>query len=172
MERKQVHTAYGVITALLMIVINVVMLLTGNQDNKAINWIAFLPFLGGIIACCVAYSKANNKLVTFGQVFSSGFKASALIAIIIIIWSFLSLYIWPDIQTRAIEKASLDMESKHMDQAQIDQAIGITRKYFKVFMAAGALFSTLFFGAIFSLIGAAVAPKKGVPHNPQVTQKF
>lgn len=172
MERKQVHLAYGAITALVMIIINVVMLLTGNQDNKAINWIAFLPFLGGIIACCIAYSKANDKLVSFGQVFSSGFKASAIIALIIIVWSFLSLYIWPDIKIHAIEKASADMETKNMSQEQIDQAIGITRKYFGVFMAAGALFSTLFFGAVFSLIGAAVAPKKGAPHTPQVTQKF
>lgn len=172
MERKQVHLQYGAITALVMIVINVAMLLTGNQDNKAINWIAFLPFLAGIIACCIAYAKANDKMVTFGQVFSSGFKASAIIALIIIVWSFLSLYIWPDIKVRALDKAMLDMENNKMSQEQMDQAIGITKKYFGVFMAAGALFSTLFFGAVFSLIGAAVAPKKGTPHQPQVTQKF
>lgn len=164
--------AYGAMTALLMIVINVVMLLTGNQDNKAINWIAFLPFLGGVIACCIAYSKANDKFVTFGQVFSSGFKATAIIALIIILWSFLSLYIWPDIKVRALERAALDMEDKKMGQDQIDQAMNITRKYFGVFMAAGALFSTLFFGAVFSVIGAAVAPKKGTGQQPQVTQKF
>ena len=47
-----------------------------------------------------------------------------------------------------------------MTEEQINMALDMTRKYFNVFMVAGIVFGTLFIGAIFSLIGAAVAKKK------------
>jgi hypothetical protein len=40
-------------------------------------------------------------------------------------------------------------------------AINFTRKYWNVIIISGAIFGGLIAGALFSLIGAAAAPKKG-----------
>jgi hypothetical protein len=108
----------------------------------------------------MAFSKANNADITFGQAFGSGFRATAIVAIVMVAWSFISLMIFPDIYDRAIEKAQNDMSNKgEMSEEQMDMAINFTKKYFKVLMVAGALFGTLVMGAIFSLVGAAIAKK-------------
>lgn len=107
-----------------------------------------------------------NNQVTFGNVFAHGFKMSAVIAVILIIWSVLSiLVIFPEIKEKAIETARQQMEDGgKMSESQIDQALEITRKFFMVFVIGGALLGTLIIGAIASLIGAGIAKKK--PVNP------
>lgn len=158
--KKQTHIPYGFITALAMIIVGVILEVAKLNMNPAIQWLGMLPFLIGIILNAQAFSKANDADITFGQAFGSGFKASAIVAICMVAWSLISLMIFPDIQTRAIDKAQTDMMKKGMSEEQIDMAIGMTRKYFKVFAVGGALLGTLFMGAIFSLIGAAIAKKQ------------
>lgn len=163
MERKQTHIAYGFITAVAMILVNVILVVTKMNMKPGVQWLGFVPFLIGIIMNANAYSKANNGSVTFGQVFGSCFKATAIIAIVSVAWGFASMYIFPNMMDEAMEQARAKMaQNKDLSEEQIEQAMGYTRKFFKPLMVAGALFGTLFFGAIFSLIGAAVAKK-----NPQ-----
>jgi hypothetical protein len=165
--KTQTHIAYGFITALAMIIVGSIFQVLKMSTKPGIQYIPFLVMCVGLILNAQAYSKANNADITFGQAFGSSFKATAIIAIVFVAWSFIALMIWPDIYTQAIEKVQTDMESKHMSEEQMDMALGMTKKYFKPFMAAGALFGTLFFGAIFSLIAAAIAKKN--PRQPQFT---
>jgi energy-coupling factor transporter transmembrane protein EcfT len=163
--RTQTHIAYGFITALAMIIVGAVFQVAKLSTKPGIQYIPFAVMLVGLILNAQAYSKANNADITFGQAFGSSFKATAIIAIVFVAWSFIALMIWPEIYDQAIEKVQLDLEKKHMSEEQIDATLGMTKKFFKPFMAAGALFGTLFFGAIFSLIAAAIAKK-----NPRQTQ--
>lgn len=161
MERKNTHIPYAVVTALVMIVVGVILKVMHLEYQSGMQWIGFIPFLAGIILNATAFSKANDGFVSFGQVFGSGFKATAIITLILIVWSFVSLAIWPDTVDIAIQKAEADMLKKGMPEDQVSMSLEMTRKYFKVFMVAGVLFGMLFFGAIFSLLGAAIAKKKG-----------
>lgn len=172
METKKVHIPYAIGTAVAMILVGVILKVTRLDDKPGMQWLGMLPFVAGIIMACIAYSKANDGFVTFGQVFGAGFKATAIITLIMIAWSFASLYIWPDMIDKAIEKAGNDMEKRGgMTQDQMDTALNFTRKNFKMLMVAGGLFLSLIMGTIFSLIGAAVAPKKGSTHRPEILDK-
>jgi hypothetical protein len=143
-----------------MIIVGVILEVTKLSDKRGMPFIGMAVFLGGIILNAMAFSKANNADITFGQAFGSGFRATAIVAIVMVVWSFISLMIFPDIYDRAIEKAQNDMSNKgEMSEEQMDMAINFTKKYFKVLMVAGALFGTLVMGAIFSLVGAAIAKK-------------
>jgi len=159
MKKVQTHIPYGFVIALIMIVIGVIFQVAKISDKPGLNWIPFIVMLVGIVLNAQAYSKANNAQVTFGQVFGSGFKASAIVAIVFVAWSFIALLIFPEIYTKAIEKVQEDMATKHLSQEQIDSTVKMTQKYFKVFMVAGALFGTMIMGLLFSIIGAAVAKK-------------
>ena len=165
--RTQTHIAYGFVTALAMIIVGSILQVAKLSQKPGIQYIPFLVMLVGIILNAQAYSKANNADITFGQAFGSSFKASSIIAIVFVIWSFIALMIWPEIYDQAIEKVQLDMEKKHMSEEQMDMTVNMTKKYFKPFMAAGALFGTLFFGAVYSLIAAAIAKKN--PRQQQFT---
>ncbi|MEO6832950.1 MAG: DUF4199 domain-containing protein [Chitinophagaceae bacterium] len=160
MDKKvQTHIPYGFVIGLAMVVVSALLEVTKLAEKPGMQWIGAIIFLVGIILEVQAYSKANNAQITFGNAFGSGFKASAIVAIVMIAWGFISLLIFPQIFTRALEKAQTDMATKKMSEEQIDMAINFTKKYFKLLMVVGALFSTLFMGAIASLIAAAVAKK-------------
>ena len=107
-----------------------------------------------------------NNQVTFGNLFLHGFKMSAVITVILVLWTILSvLLIFPEIKEKALDTARQQMEDGgKMTDSQIDQAIETTRKYFLVIVILTILFGTLIVGAIASLIGAAAAKKK--PVNP------
>lgn len=164
---KQTHIPYGFITALAMIIIGVVLEVAKLTYKPGVQWIGMAVFLGGIIMNAFAFSKANAAQVTFGQVFGSGFKATAIIAIVMFAWSFIVPMLFPDIYERGLEKTRADMAANpKLSEEQVETAMNMTRKYFKPLLHAGALFGTLIGGLVFSLIGAALAKK--TPHR----QKF
>lgn len=133
MQKKQTHVAYGLITALVLIIMNLGIVLSHQSGNKALGWLPLLAMMVGIIMNCIAFAKANNGDVTFGQDFMSGFKATMIIAVAYTAWAMISLALFPQIKQDAFD------------------------------MAISALLGTLIMGAIAALIGAAVAKKNPAP---------
>jgi hypothetical protein len=161
MEKKtQTHITYGFVTGLAMVIVGAILEVTRLSDKPAIQWLGMLIMLGGLIMNAQAYSKANNADITFGNAFGSCFKATAIIALVSVVWMLIAFMVFPGMEARLLEKAQNDMMDKKMSEEQIDMAMKFTRKNFKLFGVAGALFGSLFFGAIFSLIAAAIAKKK------------
>lgn len=152
---------YGLVTAIALIVVGLILYLTDLSFESWSQWVTYAVFLVGIIMNATAFSKANDHYVTFGNVFSSGFKASAIITLIMIAWGFIMMAIFPEMKEKGMEMARESMEKRGSTEEQIEQGMEMTRNYFTVFMVGGILFGYMFFGAIFSLIGAAIAKKKG-----------
>jgi hypothetical protein len=159
--KKQTHIPYGFITALSMIVIQVVLHVLDVSITSPIQYLSYLVFLGGIIMNAMAYSKANDADVTFGQAFGSCFKATAIITIVMFAWTFISPMIFPDMIPKALDQIQEKMsENSKVSEEQLETAMGFTRRNFRTFMVIGAVFYTLFAGALFSVIAAAVARKR------------
>lgn len=169
---KQTHIPYGFISGILVVICSLIIYLTGAAFKPGVQYIAYIPFLIGVIMNAMAFSKANDSFVTFGNVFGSCFKASMIVTIVIIAWSITSAMVFPEMKEKAIAMAREEMmkSNRKMSDDQVDMAIGITKKYWNAFLIAGALFGSLFYGAIFSLVGAAIAKKKG--QQPFVTNSF
>lgn len=168
METKQTHMIYGLITAIALIALNLIVYVADLEDPSWTQWVNYAIFFIGVLLNAFAFSKANDQYVTFGSVFSSGFKASAIITIISIAWFLVFMMIFPEMKEKGMEIARKSMEKKQMSEEQIDQALEMTKKYYSVFTVGVLVFSYMFFGAIFSLVGAAVAKKKG--NQPMVSE--
>lgn len=164
MEKKQTHVKYGFITGAIMAVLSLALYATGLSFKPGMSWVAWLtyiPFLAGIIMNAQAYSKENDGFITFGNAFGSCFKATMIIALVIVGYSLLTIVIFPEMKEKIMEMQRTEMaKNPKMTEEMIDTAISMTTKFWNVIMVAGALAGTLFIGAIFSLIGAAVAKKK------------
>jgi Protein of unknown function (DUF4199) len=164
MEKKQIHIPYGFITGLAMVIVGLIIYLAGAAFKPGMQYVSYIPFLVGILLNGIAYSKANDGYVTFGNVFGSCFKASMIVTIVIVAWSLASMAIFPEMKEKALTIAREEMaKNPKMTDDTIDAAINMTKKYWNVFLIAGAIFGTLFYGALFSLIGALVAKKKDAP---------
>jgi NADH:ubiquinone oxidoreductase subunit 6 (subunit J) len=104
--------------------------------------------------------------VTFGNVFADGFKTSAAVTAIMIVFTIISLkLLFPEMIDKALEQAQANMSKQNnMSEEQIETAMTMTKKFFIPFAIGGALIIYLLIGAIASLIGAAAAKKN--PRDP------
>ena len=162
MEKKNTHIVYGFITGIAMVIVGLIVYLAGDAFKPGMQYISYIPFLIGIILNAVAYSKANDGYVTFGNVFGSCFKGTMIVTIVMLAWSVVSMMIFPEMKDKALAMVHDQMaKNGKTSDDQIEMAMNITKKYWNVFLIAGAIFGTLFYGAIFSLIGGAVAKKNG-----------
>ena len=160
----------GLIIALISIVVSLALQFTISDLEKMqkISWISYLIIIGGMIWACYSYSKDKNHQVTFGNLFAHGFQTTVIYTLLAVAFTYLSVsVIFPEMKDKALEMARNQMTKQgKLDDAQIDQALEMTSKYFNVFAVGGALIGSLILGVIGSLIGAAIAKKNPNTNMP------
>ncbi len=161
----------GLVITLILALLDLV---AGFAHFKLETWFRWIPTLvlcAAIIWACINYGSQMKNSVTFGDTFAHGFKTSAVVACILVLYTMLSIFlIFPETKDLAIEQARKQMEAKgNITDAQIDQAIEMTKKFFVPFAIGGTLIGTVIVGAIAALIGAAVTKKDP---NAQLENQF
>ncbi len=162
MEQKITSTTTkGIVISLVLIVFTLVTYFANIKANGPLQWVGYAFFIGGIIWSVNYFGKQSKYNCTFGNYFAHGFKVSAVVTVIMIIYLVLFIFLFPDFKENAISEARKSMlEKNNLTSDQIDQAIQMTRKFFMVFLIGGTLVAYLFFAAIAALIGAAVTKKE------------
>ncbi len=164
-ERKPLsHTLVGLTIAVLLIIISMItMLVAGNTAKPGSGLITYAIIIIGLIVFINLYGKSKNNNVVFGDLFSYGFKATAVYTVIFIGFLILFSLLYPDFKANAVEATRTQLETQRgITGQQAEQSMAVMEKYFWVLAIGG---TTLFFvivGAIGSLIGAAITKK-----NPQ-----
>jgi hypothetical protein len=155
----------GLILSLITITFSITLYLTDLWQNKALGYISYAIVLGGIIWSCIHYAKQMNGNVTFGNVFAHGFKVTATLIVITVVYTFLSVkFIFPEMTDKIIEVAAKEMEkNKNLTDEQVKSALDMTRKFMMPFMIGGTILGYGIFGAISSAIGAGIAKKNPNP---------
>ena len=156
----------GLIISLILIVYGLIIYFIDGMRHPELSYVQYAIFIGGIIWACVSYSKQLNANVTFGNLFAHGFKTTAVITVIILIYTVLAFNVlFPDMVDKSIEmtRQKLEASGKATD-SQIEQQTTMMKDHFTLFAVVGVIFGFAIIGAISSLIGAAVAKKK--PQDP------
>jgi len=173
MEEKKVmtHVQKGLLVSLILIIVDLVGYFTKLAEQSWYSWASNCVLFIAVIWGCIHYANQMNNQVTFGNVFGYGFKLSIVVALIMIIYVLLVMtVVFPDRKERALEIARERMEERgNLSDAQIEQGIEFTKKFFFPFVIAAILFGTIIFGTIASLLGAAIAKKKPVNPLDQMT---
>ena len=165
-EKKPInHFIAGAIIAGVIIIYSLLLNFLGKGQDKTLGWISYILFVAGIIIFVNLYGNAKKNEVTFGNLFSYGFKTVAFATLLVILSLVVILMVMPEFKQKFLEAMRQGMEDqgKATDQ-QIDQAVDWFSNHFTLVVVGGALFMYLLTGAIGSLIGAAVTKKK--PVNP------
>jgi hypothetical protein len=156
-------TVKGFIIGLIMIAFSLTVSFLGLQSNSIFQWLGYGIFLIGIILAISQYGKQLNYNSKFGDYFAHGFKVSAVVTLLMIVFLIIFITVFPEFKDKAMDEARKSMTTKNLSEEQIEKAIDITRKFFMVFLIGGALLGYLLFGAIASLIGAAITKKDPQP---------
>lgn len=156
----------GLVISLILIVYGIVIYFIDGMKHPELSYVQYVIFLAGIIWACVSYSKQLNGNVTFGNLFAHGFKTTAVVTIITLIYSILAFKVlFPEMIDKSIEMTRQKMmEDGNASESQIDQTVSMMQEHFTLFAVVGLVIGSLIIGAVSSLIGAAVAKKK--PQDP------
>jgi hypothetical protein len=157
----RVALKYGIITAVAVIVYSTLINVTGMTQNRALTSLAFVILIVGIVLGMKDYRAQNNTFMSYGQGLGIGSLISAIVGLIGSMFSMFYLeFIDNTIIKQSMDKAREDMETRGMDDAQIDQAMSMTEKFMTpgIMFAMGVL-SYVIIGFIISLIIAAIMRK-------------
>lgn len=130
-------------------------------QNRALTSLAFVILIVGIVLGMKDYRAQNNTFMSYGQGLGIGSLISAIVGLIGSMFSMFYLeFIDNTIIKQSMDKAREDMETRGMDDAQIDQAMSMTEKFMTpgIMFAMGVL-SYVIIGFIISLIIAAIMRK-------------
>jgi len=151
----------GLLIALIVIILGIAGYFTGLGFSTWFNWVVNAIMFAAIIIACVHFANQKQGYVTFGNVFLHGFKITAVIAIIVLVYTLLAFTVlFPDMKEKIFEMQQAQMEKSGLDDDKLEQGMTMMKKYFMIFLVIGVIFGTLIWGSIASLIGAAVAKKK------------
>lgn len=168
METKGMTSNFkGLILALIQVVLSITtyVLIEDMQKQQAFGWVTYALIVGGIVWACFTYAKDQDHNVTFGNVFSHGFKVTMVMTLIVLAYSILAItVIFPEMKEKALNVAREQMmKDSKITETQIEQAIEMTKKFFFPFVIGGAIIVNLFWGAIGGLLGAAIVKKNPNP---------
>lgn len=165
METKVTSTVVkGLVISLFLIVLSVAAQLLNFDTESWYKWLSTLLLFGAIIYSCILYSNQNNHNVTFGNVFANGFKTTAVITCITILFTVLLFLIMPEMKQHIFDIAAKEAEKAGATDDIVEKQQAIFKNMFWVFIIGGIMVTYLVVGAIASLIGAAAAKKN--PPNP------
>ena len=151
----------GLLIALIVIILGIAGYFTGLGFSTWFNWVVNAIMFAAIIIACVHFANQKQGYVTFGNVFLHGFKITAVVAIIVLVYTLLAFTVlFPDMKEKIFEMQQAQMEKQGLDDDKLEQATTMMKKYFMIFLVLGVIFGTLIWGSIASLVGAAVAKKK------------
>jgi heme/copper-type cytochrome/quinol oxidase subunit 2 len=170
-QRKPIsHIAAGLIISGIMVVFILGLNMLGQSQNQALGWITYLLVIGALIFFIRQYGRAHDYRLTFGQLFSYGFKITSILTLIVIIFMVIMFSMFPEFKDKIMDayRTALEDQGKINDD-QIDSILGTMERNFVLVTAGGALLNYLILGLIGSLIGAAVTKKQ--PQNPFEQQR-
>jgi len=159
---KSITLTYGLVTALAMIVLSLVLLFLDLGTKSWLNYLIYLIYAIGVFLACRAFTASRNGFVTFGNVFGAGFRMVAFTTLLMVVWSIISIYVFPEIKDKALQEAQIQMLENGTSEEQIEMGLEMTRKFFTPVLIMGAVFSYLIVGVVFSLLSAAIVKKNKI----------
>lgn len=165
---KQTHTTYGLITGLAYVIFGALMMVMKMDMDSSLKYVSYAIILIGLILNANAYAKANDNYVTYGNIYGSCFKVVLIIAAFATVWGIILNFAFPELKDEVLSKMADKFERDGTPEEQATVAMNFTEKYWGAMLIFGSLIITLFWGALLSLIAAAIPKKKGaMPEHMQ-----
>ncbi|MEO7120799.1 MAG: DUF4199 domain-containing protein [Ginsengibacter sp.] len=173
-EKIITTTTKGLVIGLLLIVISMIIFLENVTPSNPVKWLVLLVFIVGIIWSVALYGKQINYNSTLGNYFAHGFKITALVTSLMIIFMVILIFAFPEFKQKAIQDQKSAMAAqKAFTTEQIEAWATGMSKFFTVITLGATLLMYVVVGAIASLVGAIITkkePNNFVDRSNQITQ--
>src|SRR5437763_5827068 len=92
----------GLVLSLILIIIAIAVFFSGINMNSGVQYLGYAVFIGGIIFFISQYGKQINYSSTFGNYFSHGFKITAFVTVIMIVYAIVFISVFPEFKEKAL----------------------------------------------------------------------
>jgi len=154
---------FGIIGGLASVIVSLILFFVDMQMESWAKWISTLVMIGIIILGIKSVANDNqNRLISFGTLFKAGMIMAVIIAIISVVYFLIYInFIETNFIEKVLNESRQQMTEKGLGEEQIEQALEMSKSFMSPgIMVAFSLIGSLFFGAIASLIGAAIFKKE------------
>lgn len=154
----RVALKYGLITGVASIVFNTILIIAEQNQNQALTSLGLIILIVGMVYAMREFKSGNDGFMSYGQGLGIGTLLSAISGLLGSAFiTFYSQFIDTTYAQKILDKSRGDMESRGMDDAQIDAAMGFTEKMMSPgIMFAVTIFGAILFGFIIALIVSAI----------------
>jgi len=154
------HIVAGLLIALIVVVLSIVIgLVGGGGIGPSGGWISFLIIIIGLIFFIQHFGKTKNNEVSFGALFSYGFKATTMIVLLNVVYLLILSFAAPELKQQGLEATRQGLEQQKLTSEEMNKMMEMTNKYFWIILIGTSMFLIAVFGAIGSLLGAAITKK-------------
>lgn len=137
--------------AILLVIYNIGIILTKSLDNKQINYIGILIYFMGILFITYKIYQEDRDQ-SFGTLISKALRIVVVSTLFIVVWTFLSNYIFPAIKVDYLNKIKTDLIKANKSFSDIETTIALFNKNFMSLFISKVIFTYGVFGALFALI--------------------
>jgi hypothetical protein len=165
-KKPMTHFLTGAITGGILILFSVILIITDQLQNQKLGFVSFALMILALVYFIREYGNSKNNAIGFGELFAFGFKSSAFATIILLAFQVIYNLAFPEMQDKMLEitREKILEQNPQTPDEQVEMALSFTKKFFWPFIIGGTILSTLFMGAIGSLLGAWFTKK--TPKTP------
>jgi uncharacterized membrane protein len=162
---SSVAIKWALIGFLASVVLTYVIQFLNLDVNSPVKYLSYVFFIAFLLLGQKEFKDKLGGFMTFGQGFVEGLLFSVFYGILVAIFTYIYFSILsPAVWAQAMDVAQKNLEAKGtLSSDQIETAMNFSRKFGILVAVVIIAIGTPFFGAIISLIGAAIFKKERSP---------
>jgi len=156
---KQIAINYGLLLALVSILLMVIMYVTNIEKNWTISILSMAITIFLLFSAIKAYRQGNGGFLKLGEGLKVGLATAAIAGVVAGLYAYLHYsFVYPEYIDIIMDEARESMsKSEGMTEEQREQALNFTKMFTTPFMMATfSLIGSLFFGFIISLFSGLI----------------
>ena len=162
----KVATKWALISAVTGIIITYAFEFLDVDQNSSVKYLSYIPFIAFLFLAQKEFRDELGGYISFGDAYSTGFRYSLFTGLIVALFTYIYLtWLSPGMMDKIVDAAQAGLEEKDTPTDQAEKALQMTREWGPLFGAFGVAIGYAIFGAIVSLIGAAIFKKVKSPYD-------
>jgi hypothetical protein len=154
-------TKKGLITGLVMVGMSLAIYYSGQPFDSPLQYIIYAVYAGGIIWTLYEFSKSEENTNKFAAFFLQGFKCFIVIALLMVVFTFVFNKMHPEFKDAMAKAYSEDLIKKgDKTPAEVLTNVEKAKDFYLTMMISGAIFGYLMIGAVITAAASLLFMKR------------
>ncbi len=162
----KVATKWALINAVAGIIITYVFEFLDINQSSGAAYLTYIPFIAFLILAQKEFKDELGGYISFGDAFSTGFRYALFTGLVLALFTYVYLsWLSPEMLDKMAETTREALEKNNTPDDQLEKQVEFTKEWGAIMGAFAVAVGYAIFGAIISLVGAAILKKERSPYD-------